>query len=316
MKEVLLDAGQGNRLFPLTEKTSKLMIKIAGRPLLEWLIRDLVQCGVNEICLVIGHYGNQIKEYFRDGRNFQTKISYVEQKEFLGTANALECAKGFVGNEPFLVYLSDTIIPDLKIHLENMIADSSEISILSGMVSESEIQSVGNIQLDGDYVSKISEKSKNSQSNLAWAGVATFKSGYIFDIIEKLNPSSWGEFEITDAMNNALALNKKIKNHLCEKFVDFGTPEGLLEGTKLILENEGSTAKISEKTDVSIIQPSYIGKNCKVGQNVKIGPFVSIGENVSIGNNVTISNSLILDNSEIEPNNKIMKKITAKNCQF
>jgi glucose-1-phosphate thymidylyltransferase len=313
MKAVLLAAGKGERLQPLTNKISKQMITIAGKPFLEYVINDIVRLGFDDICIVIGHLGNQIQDYFKDGRKFNAKIRYVTQKEFKGTADATNYAREFVGSDKFLLYLTDTLIPGLENYLKNMLNQDPEIEILSAKIDDSEISSAGNIELDGDYVKEISEKPKHSKSNLAWAGIALFKSNLIFKIIENLKPSFRGEYEITDAMNQVLQNNKKIKNHICERYIDSGTPKGLIEATKFILSNNNLTQNFS-KSQVSTIEPIYVGKNCVIGEGSNIGPFVSIGNNVTIGRSVTIEESLILDESNIESNQNIKKSIISSHC--
>jgi len=233
MKAVLLAAGKGERLRPITLETSKQMIKIAGKPFLEYIINDLKKSGFDEICIVTGYLGNQIKDYFKDGSNFDVKIEYVTQEEQKGTAHALQCAKSFVGNDPFLVYLSDTIIPNVDDYIKKMIDDKCEISILSSEI-ESETANIGNIKIKDNFVTEITEKSGQSDSKLAWAGVAFFKNNSIFEILEDQKPSHTGEYEITESLNLALQKNHKVRNHTCHRFIDCGTPKGLEETSKYI----------------------------------------------------------------------------------
>jgi len=80
MKAVLLAAGKGQRLSPISDKTSKLMIIIHGKPFLEYIINDLIDVGISEICIVVGNLGNQIRDYFGNGNNFGVKIEFVVQE--------------------------------------------------------------------------------------------------------------------------------------------------------------------------------------------------------------------------------------------
>ena len=168
MKAVLLAAGKGIRLRPITDKIPKQMIKIAGKPLLEYIINDLVSCGFDKICIVIGHHGDQIKEYFLDGKKFNAKIQYVEQRKFKGTADATRHTKKFVNNESFLLYLSDTMIPNFDDILKNLLKSNEDVEILSTKILHSQLQKVGNIQInDKNYVTKIIEKPSKGTGNLA-----------------------------------------------------------------------------------------------------------------------------------------------------
>jgi len=312
MKAVLLAAGLGTRLTPITNSISKVMIPIGGKPILQHIIESLQKNGFNEFLIVVGHHGTQIKNYFKDGSKLKTKIHYVKQPRYLGTAHALNYAKSFVKNEPFLVYLSDTLIPyDLDKCIQNFFKSDSEIDIISSSVPPEKRQKVGNIELQNKYVKKITEKSSTSDSNLAWAGVAFFKSSKIFDAIKNLNLSHRGELEITDAMNLLLHKNLKIKNHSSKKFIDIGIPDGLIDAMKFILSSDKRKQNFSKSTSI-FLNPLYFGKNCIIGNNCLIGPNVSIDDNVKIHDNVKLEECIILKDTIISSNQKIFQTIINK----
>ena len=230
MKAIILAAGLGKRLRPITNSIPKPMIKIYDKPILEYIVNDLVNFGFDEICIVIGYNGNQIKKYFRSGDKFNAKISYVIQKEYNGTAYAVMCAKDFVGYDKFLLHLGDTVNPDaLKEHVNDMLEGKSDIDIISTKIDVSKAKYVGNIKTRGDYIVKITEKSPHSTSNLSWAGVALFKDNRIFKKIDELSLSNTGEYEITEAINNILSEGAVVKNHICKKSIDVGTSIGVKE---------------------------------------------------------------------------------------
>ena len=110
MKAVILVAGKGTRLRPLTDYTPKPMLNIAGRPLLEWMIMRVREAGVSEVLLVTNYLEDQFKEYFGDGSGHGVSISYVTQEETLGTANAFYQAKEFVGESQFMALYGDHYI--------------------------------------------------------------------------------------------------------------------------------------------------------------------------------------------------------------
>jgi len=301
MKAVLLAAGKGVRLFPITKKLPKQMIKIAGKPILEYVIGDLAQNNFKDICIVIGHENNPIKDYFGDGSKFGVKITYVLQNEPKGTAHATFIARDFVGNDEFLLYLADTIITEeLSSFVKNLQTDF-DIKIISSKVSKEKSDSVGKIHFkEGNIVTKISEKSTSDSVILAWAGIAFFKSNQIFEIIEKLAPSIRNEYEIVDAFNNFIDEGKKINQFQCNSFIDTGTVKGLLDLQKFLFKKIKS--KYSEKYSPNM----FIGDNCNIKNKFIIGPFVSIGNNVTIKNDITIQNSIIMDDVTIN-SNKIIK---------
>ncbi len=314
MKAVLLAAGVGTRLFPITSNLPKQMIKIVGKPILEYILEYLIQLNFDSICLVIGYNGEKIEEYFGDGSRYGIKIIYVYQIEQKGTANATYLAKDFVGQDGFLLYLADTIIPNsLEDFLQKIISNKFEIELLSSEIPKEKTDFVGNILINGDLVTKISEKSELDNTKLGWAGIAFFKSNLIFKMIEKMNLSATGEYEITDAMNGIL-LEKKIRNHKCASFIDTGTLKGLLSLMKFLLQKKKVCHTIPILSTIS--SPVYIGKNCKFGKNTIIGPMVSIGDNVNIGNNTIIKNSIILDGVLIPSNQKISDSVLSNDHQL
>ena len=234
MKAVLLAAGLGRRLHPITLQMPKQMIPVAGRPILEYLIEDLKGCGIADLCLVVGHGGEQIRGHLGDGGGFGVRIEYRTQERYDGTASALLPARDFVGDGRFLVYLSDTLIPDLRSCVSAM-RGCKDTSVLVSSIPVEDRSSVGNITMRGSTVTSITEKHKGSRSNLAWAGIAACGGGDIFDAIEDTPPSGRGEYEITDAMNTMIMRGKTIVGHLCPKYIDFGTPSGLKEASRHIL---------------------------------------------------------------------------------
>lgn len=306
MKVILLAAGLGKRLEPVTSSVPKPMIVISGKPILEYIINDLKNTGFTDFCIVVGHLSEKIKKYFGDGTAFGIKITYVEQKIFSGTASATKLARNFVGDESFLLYLADTVIPkNLTNHLKKMIKSNYQMSLLSSKILPSQIGNVGNIEVENNNILKITEKDFSTKAHLGWSGIAFFTNNYIFKIIEKLNLSKRGEFEITDAFNLTLTNNVKIGNFTCEGYVDAGTISGLLELNKIILNQE----KTVIQNNSIINSPVYIGKRCNIGKNVKLGPFVSIGDDVDLGDDVTLKNSVILNNSKILPKEEIFDSV-------
>ena len=299
MKVILLAAGIGNRLLPITESIPKSMIGIAGKPILEYILDDLFASGFDDFCIVVGHQANQIKNYFKNWNKPGVKITFVTQNTLSGTANALNCAKDFVHNEKFLVYLSDTLIPNLPNILNMMKNNDSDISLISSQNYSNPSNSIGNIVTMGDIVTNISEKSNNSNSTLAWAGIVFFKDDSIFDIIKKLTLSKTGEYDITEAMNLMLKNKKIIQNFACDEFIDCGTLDGLLNGLSYIISKTPNL--------------SYVSKDCILGTNVTIEQNVSIGKNCIIGNNVKLPNCILLDNTSIDNNKEIKNMVIGGN---
>lgn len=111
MKGVILAAGEGKRLKPITSTCPKPLIPLAGKPLLEYTILGLKEAGIDEILLVVGYKEEMIKDYFKNGiEKGGIKIEYITQKEYLGTANAANYAKDYVKDKPFLMMYGDLFV--------------------------------------------------------------------------------------------------------------------------------------------------------------------------------------------------------------
>jgi NDP-sugar pyrophosphorylase family protein len=177
LKAVILAAGEGSRLQPLTFTRSKHMIFIAGKPILEYLLVALRDGGITDVYIVISHYKDIIQSYFGDGKKWSIKIQYILQEKLLGTADAIAVVEEYIGHDDFLVVYGDLLIDSatiksaLKKHSETGLTVLSTVSVLNPL-------QYGVVTLRNDLVQEIVEKPKQStvHSNLVNAGVYVFSS--------------------------------------------------------------------------------------------------------------------------------------------
>ena len=348
MKGIILHAGHGTRLRPLTHTGPKQLLPIANKPMSEYCIESLKDAGVTEIAIVIGGIGsNKVKEYYDDGEKFGVKITYVEQDAPRGIAHAVSLCQNFVKNEKFVVFLGDNLIntniSDFRKNFEN---SDHEASLLLCEVDNPEQFVIA--YLDKDRISKMIEKPKNPESNLAITGIY-FLTPKIFEKIKKLKPSWRNELEIVDALQMILDDGNNISyNIITEFWKDTGTPNDIIYANKIVLENMDHKLFGSMESDVlvkfpekysigknsvirtrcTIIGPVIIGDNCSIGNDVTIGPNVSIGNNSKISNckikdsiimtncvidaNISIEDSIVAHNSEVSSNEQFEKQIAKK----
>lgn len=190
LKAVILAAGEGIRLRPLTDNRPKQLIPIAGTPILEHQIRSLAACGISEILLIVGTKKDSIQNYFGEGRSFGVRLSYAVQPAVLGTAHAIGMARNFVHDEKFLVLYGDIYVRDdaFKRVLESFEADGSVASMT--VVPVSAPQFFGIAKIEQGYVKSLVEKpsSMPSVGNLANAGIFVFRPR-IFEAIGKTSKS-------------------------------------------------------------------------------------------------------------------------------
>ncbi len=328
MKAVVLAAGEGTRMRPLTYTKPKVMLPIANKPILEHLIGELAKAGIKDIVLVVGYRDEIVRNYFNDGSEFDVNIEYVSQRKQLGTADALRSAIHLLEDD-FIMLNGDNIVSsdDIK-----KIATSDEMAI--GVVSVENPQDFGVVEIENDKVKRIIEKPEKPPSNLINAGVYRFTSD-IIEFLEKTPLSKRGEYEITDTIQLAINSGIEFKPVEMDTWIDVGYPWDLLKANEFMLKNlkesiiegkveEGAYIKgnvvIGERTVVRsgsyIIGPVVIGKNCVIGPNCFIRPYTSIGDNCHIGACVEIKNSIIMSNTNVPHLNYVGDSVIGENCNL
>ncbi len=249
MKAVVLAAGLGTRLRPITNEIPKAMVKVADKPLIDYSLEKLRDAGIIDVCLVVGYLQEQLEEYVGDGSKWGLNVTYVTQEERLGLAHAVNQAKDFV-DDSFIVLLSDNLyaneLSDLKSQFEEF---GGEAGICVTEVEDP--TQFGVVELEGDKIIKMVEKPKEPPTNLAIVGIYFFKSPKLFDIITNLKPSGRGEYEITDAIQGLINQGDEVYAiQMVDWWKDTGTFEDLQEVEKM-LKGETETVEeiVEEKTE-------------------------------------------------------------------
>ena len=319
MKAVVLAAGEGVRLQPVTLTRPKHLIKVGGKPILEHCLKALKACRVSEILIVVHFMADAIHNYLGDGEKFGLKIKYIEQKKVLGTGNAVSVAEPFVEDDFLLVYgdllfTADAVKKVIGLHKKEKPA------MTMAVVPVEKPEDYGIIDLDESNVKRIIEKPirKEAPTNLANAGIYVF-STEIFEKVRETSASARGEWEITDAISLLLRDGKPVLAARVsrEDWVDVGRPWDLLEANRWALtrmkhkaygqiENGAhligpvtvaETARI--RSGAYVEGPAFIDEESDIGPNCYIRPYTSIGKKVRIGNACEIKNSIIMDNTHI-----------------
>jgi glucose-1-phosphate thymidylyltransferase len=332
MKGILLHAGHGTRLRPLTHTGPKQLLPIANKPMSQYCIESMKETGITEIAIIIGGIGSQkVKDYYGDGTKFDVNIKYIHQDSPRGISHAISLCEDFIGNDKFLVFLGDNIIQksikDFSINFEK---SNSVASILLCEVDNPSRFGIADIQ--NGQIKKIMEKPQNPPTNLAVTGIY-FLTPIIFDIIKRLKPSPRNELEITDALDMLLNENHIITyNMITDYWKDTGTPEDIIHANGIILENlstyfhgkDDGTNTIEGnimvgknsiiKNNAALIGPIIIGENCII-DGATIGPRTSIGNN-SIISNCNLQDSIIMSDCKIAGDIKIKNSIISYNASI
>jgi UDP-N-acetylglucosamine diphosphorylase/glucosamine-1-phosphate N-acetyltransferase len=331
MKAVILAAGKGTRMGPLTENIPKVMLPVANRPLLEHIVAALRAAGIREFLFVIGYNKEKIKNHFQDGKDLGVRIDYIEQKQQKGTADAIGVARNSI-SERFLVTNGDVLAGILDI--KRILNAEGEAVLAAKQVTSP--QEYGIIYVRERNVEKIVEKPRESESNLANAGIYVF-SPSIFEAIDNTKPSLRGELEITDSIQFLIDTGNQAGYVSLEKWQDIGFPWHLLEANeKILMEgddimwgNQGEVEPYATlhgnvsvgkgtviRNGAYITGPVVIGKNCDIGPNCYIRPATSIGDEVRIGNAVEVKNSIIMKKTHIGHLSYVGDSIIGEGCNF
>jgi len=291
MKAVIPVAGEGTRLRPHTHTVPKPLLRVAGKPILGHILDDVVALGIKEVVLVVGYRGENIVDYVR--ANYDLELSFVEQTERLGLGHAIHLSKEFVGDEPVLILLGDTIF---KGDLKRMIASGGN-SI--GVKQVPDPERFGIAEIEGSRIVSLVEKPEKPKSNLAVAGIYSITdSAVLYGALDSIISSgrrTKGEFQLTDALNMMIEKGSELKCFEVEGWYDCGKPEALLETNRALLE---LACPLVEIPGSILIDPVCIGENVVIESSV-IGPFVSVAENAIIKRSI-IRNSILGECAVVE----------------
>lgn len=334
MKGVILSGGTGSRLRPITQTGPKQLIPIANRPVLEYAIKDLREAGITEIGVVLGNKGRrEIQELLGDGSDYGVEITYIVQGNPLGLAHAAGCARDFVGDDNFVMYLGDNILKSGVTELVRSFESGNYgAGIALQQVDNPQAFGIADVDSDGNVIRFI-EKPDDPPTNLALIGMYVF-SPKVFDVIDELEPSWRGELEITDAIQELLNEGYEIDSHVVTGWwKDTGKPKDILEANRLVLEDkdldingvieDGATTEgrieIAESATIEegavVRGPVSIAEHTTIKSETYIGPYTSIGPSSTL-ENVHIENSVVIGDSTITADGRIMDSLLGRNANI
>src|SRR3954464_11876858 len=293
MKVIIPLAGKGTRLRPHTHITPKPMMKVAGKPVMEYILDDLRKLGnIEQVIYITGHLKEKVEDFAR--KTLDVPSVFIEQKVQDGTAGGVAPAKPYV-DQPVLIIFVDTIFDaDLSL-VKSVDAD--------GIIWVKEVedyQRFGVVVTDADNnMTKIVEKPKTPISKRANIGLYYIKNWkLLYEGIDHVlkQPKNQGEYFLTDAFQYMIDKGAKIKVIDVEGWYDAGKIETMLETNEAMLRR-GRARRPADAGDSTIIDPVYIEDGVTLRKS-KIGPNVSIGAG-SVLENAEVSNSIVGSNAKI-----------------
>jgi len=286
-------AGTGTRLRPHTHSAPKVLLNVAGKPILAYILDDLPALGIHEVVLIIGYLGDRIRDYV-DRHYPDLKVHYVEQKEQLGLGHAVSLAEPHAGAAPLLIILGDTIFA----------ADLA--SVLAGRTHSIGVKIVedprrfGIVETDGSgRITRMVEKPEHPTSRLAITGVYYFTSGApLFAALRELQKKdvrTRGEFQLTDGMQLLVERGETITTFPIEGWYDCGKFETLLETNRVLLERH----VMSPSVPGSIVHPPVVIAEDAVVEGSILGPHVTIAAGARVRNAI-VRNAIVNENATVE----------------
>lgn len=315
MQCVILAAGKGTRLHPITLSRSKAMIPLCGKPMVERVVDAIAKNGVDDFIFIVAPDDDAIIDHFQ--AKAKGKFQFVCQHERKGMAHALQLASPLI-HDDFLLCACDNIVGAADItKMVDLWNEGSKLSALLSLLemSPEKICKSSAVCLDQrGWVSKIVEKPSidNLPSNVASIALYIF-SQKILEYLPQVKPSPRGEYELQDAIQMMIEDHGAVKGIQITGRKTVSSASDLLRINIEYLQNqkESSAELLSSANGATIIQPVRIDPNVSVGENCIIGPNVYLERNCVVGNGVTIKSSVVLSSAEISPKANIEDQVVA-----
>ncbi len=336
-KAILTGGGRATRLHPITTTTNKHLLPLANKPMIFHAIDKAVEAGVREIFINTNPGETELQKYIGDGGYWGVSIKFFEQEGGpQGIAHVVKCAEDYIGNDPFMFFLSDNIVlGSLKPTFEHFVQEKLDCMLAFAKVPDARPFGVPIFDDSGKLVD-VWEKPDNPPNNLAQTGIYLYGPKVFYKAFDQIEKSARGEYEISSIHSHFLKNGFKVGHkEVTGWWKDTGMPEDMITANQLLLEeipaedfsNYGKINSGTEvqgkvqigigsllKNNVKIIGPVIVGENC-ILENCTIGPYTTIGSGSEI-RNAKIKNSIVLENSLIHVDMEIDNSIIGKSVKL
>ncbi len=333
MRGLVVSGGKGSRLRPLTYTGAKQLVPIANKPILFYAIENLIECGIEEISIVVSpETGDQIRAAAGDGSRFGARIGYIDQPAPAGIADAIRLAQPAMGGAPFVTFLGDNFLTHgIVPHVRAFEASGADAGILLKHMPDA--RAFGVAEFDGERVVRVVEKPEHPKTDLAVIGIYMFTSA-VFSAIERVRPSARGELEITDTIQVLIDDGRHVTTAVVAgEWIDTGKHDDLLVANRTILEtlaDDRSHGSVDEQSKLhgrivlqercsitnSIISgPAIIGERSVI-RNAYIGPFTSVGPDCVVAES-ELAGSVVMERTTIERlDHRIEQSLIGRNVEL
>lgn len=302
---MILAAGLGTRLLPLTKEKPKPIIPLLGKPLIYYTLEQLKKAGVNEVVINLHHLPLKIKDSVGDGSRFGLRIHYSLEPEILGSGGGLKKAESFLKDGTFFLLNGDIFF---RADFKKIFDFHKKNKAFATMVlrKDKKVHEYGAIGIDSENRIRqfLGEPNLNGIpiQDLMFTGIHVLEP----DIFKFLPEEEFSNINRV-AYPNFLQQKKVLGYTFGGFWRECGNPQDYFQANlELLKKKKSKTPKI---TGVKIKPPVFIGKNCKIGKGARLGPNVIIGDNCVIGENSVLSNALLWDGVKTRAKSKITGQI-------
>ena len=322
---LILAAGKGTRMWPLTENNPKPLLPIGGLPIIERQIYELKKVGVKNIHILIGYQMKDISDKLKNGNKYKVNINYITQEEQKGTGHAVGLANGVINDRFYCIN------GDMVINAENLKNLNQDEKNLAMMVTEVEdCSNFGVVESQNNYLISIVEKGMKGKGTIN-AGSYIFDKR-IFEAIDGINKSIRGEYELTDALQSIAESIRTVNHNGFWK--DIGSPWDLITANENYMEdiNEEIQGIIEENVTIkgklylgkkSIIKagtyiegPVWIGEDCVIGPNAYLRKGTTLCGSNKVGASSEVKNSILMKGAKAPHHNYVGDSIIGNNSNL
>ena len=315
MQGVILAAGKGSRLHPITMRRSKAMVPVLGKPLVERVMEDMYVNGVDDFVLVVSPDDRDIVRYFRFESTLQADVRFVYQVQRLGMADALRRAEPLIEGD-FVLSACDNLTS--AEYVGQMLGawnqEPRPSAVLSLMpVARERISSTGVVELDGEWVTRIVEKPspQEAPSNVSSLPLYCFPRAFL-DYLPQIELSPRGEYELQDAIQMLIEREGRVRGVFVELRLTVTGPADLLDINRMYLISGDDQPQLAPQTvgpNTRLVTPLRIEGGVVIGADCTIGPNVYIERDCRIGTGSYIRDAVVLRGAEILAGSRITDQV-------
>ena len=291
MRAIIPVAGVGSRLRPHTYTIPKVLLNVAGKPIIGHIMDKIIADGFDSATIVVGYLGDKVKEYIEE--NYSISVDFVEQEERLGLGHAIYLSRHTISKDPILIILGDTVF---DVNLSAM--TKGEFSSI-GVKEVQDPRRFGVAETKDGFVSKLIEKPEHPTSNLAIVGLYFIKRpDLLLECLKEMiknDVRTKGEFQLTDGLQMMIERGQKIKTFTIDGWYDCGKPETLLDTNRHLLSQNSTHGS---PPGVVVIPPVFISKKAVVKNSI-IGPNTTIAAGATVEDSI-VRNSIVSEDAKVQ----------------